>query len=532
MKYVQFFFFVLVTVLASTSIVNAQWTSNSGSQQVYLNATTDAYSVGVGAGANNSQSILAKFHVANEALFSTSSMTTGPSLGAGNLSIAGSNGGLSIWKGSLTSINDTTTVGNRWLWYNPDGGLRVRTGSRGDVLALTTGGNIGIGSISNLTARLTVEANSPTLRIRDSISQATAQGTLGTLDFTDAYQTTGAEARISALRDSTSGSSSHNPSALTFSTMNGGTTLNEVMRMDYKGNMGIGTTSPQNKLDVNGGIYAHGSVGVGVASPAAPIDILNSSGGGTLIKAKGSTSTSVVTLQLLSTAASGEVDQDLVGSSGSGSHSTIATAGDYALTNYYNGVIFSARNNSGSFHFATGFATDTERVTISHLGNLGLGTTTPGNKLNVVGGVVIGNTYGSDTSKHPQTGGMLVEGSVGIASTVTTSDSCMLKVNGRIKAKEVVVDTTGWADFVFDQNYPLASLNEVEKVINQEKHLPGVPTADEVGKNGVNVGQIQSKLLQKIEELTLYVIDQNKRLTKLTSENEQLKKRVAAVEEK
>jgi hypothetical protein len=65
---------------------------------------------------------------------------------------------------------------------------------------------------------------------------------------------------------------------------------------------------------------------------------------------------------------------------------------------------------------------------------------------------------------------------------------------------------------VFDKNYKLNSLTEVEKFINEHKHLPDVPSASEVKENGINVGDIDAKLLQKIEELTLYMIEQNKKI--------------------
>ena len=63
------------------------------------------------------------------------------------------------------------------------------------------------------------------------------------------------------------------------------------------------------------------------------------------------------------------------------------------------------------------------------------------------------------------------------------------------------------------------------------KHLPGIPSADEVKKNGVSIGDMQAKLLQKVEELTLHVIEQNKKLENLKAENETLKKQMAGLQE-
>lgn len=87
-----------------------------------------------------------------------------------------------------------------------------------------------------------------------------------------------------------------------------------------------------------------------------------------------------------------------------------------------------------------------------------------------------------------------------------------LSVNGKIRAKEVVVEA-GWSDFVFEDNYPLKRLEDVEAFIKENKHLPDIPSEQDIQENGVSLGEINSKLLQKIEELTLYIIDQNKRLS-------------------
>jgi hypothetical protein len=89
-----------------------------------------------------------------------------------------------------------------------------------------------------------------------------------------------------------------------------------------------------------------------------------------------------------------------------------------------------------------------------------------------------------------------------------------LAVNGNIRGKEVVVET-GWADFVFDKKYKLPALSEVEKFIRQNKHLPGIPSAQEIQTNGLKVGDMQTKMMQKIEELMLYVIALKKEIEEL-----------------
>lgn len=86
-----------------------------------------------------------------------------------------------------------------------------------------------------------------------------------------------------------------------------------------------------------------------------------------------------------------------------------------------------------------------------------------------------------------------------------------LAVNGNIRAKEIKVET-GWADFVFYKNYKLPTLAEVENQIQKKGHLKDIPSSKEVEKNGIFLGEMQSKLLQKIEELTLYAIAQEKEI--------------------
>lgn len=96
-------------------------------------------------------------------------------------------------------------------------------------------------------------------------------------------------------------------------------------------------------------------------------------------------------------------------------------------------------------------------------------------------------------------------------------------LQGKFEAKELKVTLTPTADFVFDEKYNLPKLEEVEKHIKEKKHLPEIASAAQMEKDGVNVGEFQIKLLQKIEELTLYSIEQNKQLKMQAKEIEILK---------
>ncbi|MGJ8732294.1 MAG: hypothetical protein ACSHW4_04085 [Cellulophaga sp.] len=97
-----------------------------------------------------------------------------------------------------------------------------------------------------------------------------------------------------------------------------------------------------------------------------------------------------------------------------------------------------------------------------------------------------------------------------------------LAVNGKIRAQEIKVET-GWSDFVFYDDYKLPTLEQVENHIKEKGHLKDIPSAKEVEENGILLGEMDSKLLQKIEELTLYTIQQEKKIQKFEKQNEQLK---------
>ena len=98
----------------------------------------------------------------------------------------------------------------------------------------------------------------------------------------------------------------------------------------------------------------------------------------------------------------------------------------------------------------------------------------------------------------------------------TANPDSKLTVNGTVHAKEVLIDLNGpLADYVFDPGYALPSLTEVKKYIEENKHLPDMPSAAQVEKGGMSVGEMQNLLLQKIEELTLYTLEQQREIEKL-----------------
>ena len=128
---------------------------------------------------------------------------------------------------------------------------------------------------------------------------------------------------------------------------------------------------------------------------------------------------------------------------------------------------------------------------------------------------------------------MIMKAETGNVGIGTTSPTEKLEVNGTIRTKRVKVEATGWPDYVFSENYELRTLDELEQYIQQHQHLPEIPSAQETENNGQDLGEIQSVLLKKIEELTIYLIQENKhnkaqekRLRVLEEENNQLKKQL------
>lgn len=143
------------------------------------------------------------------------------------------------------------------------------------------------------------------------------------------------------------------------------------------------------------------------------------------------------------------------------------------------------------------------RLFLHNDGNVGIGTSNPRSLLEVKGEISSEDVY--------------VAGRIGIGTTTPQSE---LAVNGIITAKEVKVTVEGFPDYVFNPEYKLRSLNELEEYIKFNKHLPDIPTEKDVRKTGLDLGQMNANLLKKVEELTLYIIELDKEVKELKSELE------------
>lgn len=209
-------------------------------------------------------------------------------------------------------------------------------------------------------------------------------------------------------------------------------------------------------------------------------------------------------------------------------------------------------NNVGNYICLTTNAI--ERIRIDNGGNVGIGTTSPNNaKLQIQGNgtydavlrLLNNGSNGGDwsliSSNDSWTAGpgnlLFASGDPSSANTKfaitklgnvgigTTSPAYKLDVCGTIRAKEVKVDLLGGCDFVFRSDYKLMNLKELGIFVKTNQHLPEIASEKEMIENGVNMKEFQMKLLQKIEELTLYTIEQNKKV-------EQQNAKIQALEEK
>jgi hypothetical protein len=159
-------------------------------------------------------------------------------------------------------------------------------------------------------------------------------------------------------------------------------------------------------------------------------------------------------------------------------------------------------------------------------GNVGLGTSSPTAQFHTTGSVRFAGLTQDSILTHvlvsDANGNLYYRSASSLAATDFPHSS--LAVNDTIKAKNLTLHPSRWADYVFDSSYRLPALSEIKTYIRHEHHLPGVLSAAEVEKSGIDVGENQAVLLKKVEELTLYVIRQDEEIKKMKIEIAELKK--------
>lgn len=324
----------------------------------------------------------------------------------------------------------------------------------------------------------------------------------------------------------------------------------EAFRILDNGNVGVGTTNPTYKLDVAGNgrfttdIMVNSiSIGKGSGSLASNT-IIGLTAGPVNTTGFNNSFLGNFSGQFNTTGSDNSFFGYGSGSLNTGSYNSYfgSKAGQGSTSgtrNTYMGLTAGYQNTTGNDNAFIGCQSGVYSTTGSRntfIGANGGFNFTSGNDNTIIGyGPVIynpksvgsGNTFiGSNISGYdPATSNSVIiadgtgnvrfysssNGNVGIGTTKTADLTYKLYVETGIRTRKVKIDAITWADFVFEEKYNLLPLTELEKYIKENNHLPLVPTAAEVEKDGIDLGSNQTLLLQKIEELTLYIIDLNKK---------------------
>jgi len=291
---------------------------------------------------------------------------------------------------------------------------------------------------------------------------------------------------------------------------------NERFRITNSGNVGIGTTSPTQLLhlwapaNINAALKISSDNGganniLQVVHPAAGSSGLQVQNGGGSVLMQFDNNTGNVGIGTTNPGTKLEIDQN-------------GTAYNIGYGGWWSGFRTSAQ--TGVFGFQ-----QNDRACFGLAGNVyNIGFSA--NSMGIFNGSTTPEDVYLINQNGPSPGFMVLKasGNVGIG---TASPGYRLDVAGAIHASEIITNNYDWADYVFKPAYKLASLSEVEGAIKRDGHLPGMPSAADVAAHGLNMGEMQAKLLQKIEELTLHQIDQEKRIEQLEKENTGLRERAA-----
>ncbi len=345
-----------------------------------------------------------------------------------------------------TNSGSTNAPAIRWqddsgIYYagirgQSDGSIQFGTGWLSEVMRMTPEG-LSVSGILKSTGAYTLESANPTLILKEE----------GIADNDFDIQVNNGDFKILKVDDARS-------------------VFEDVFTILDNSTVGIGTSLPNGRLEIKGnsGVYSDFAGYEGITSSnflpngKEPTLVISENLAGTLIPATG-----------------GQVTYRGGISFGRGGPGIYSINPNPAGSAYYGEIRFHTTYWDGSNY------SNADRMVIKLNGNIGIGTTTPTNKL---------------------------------------------EVNGKIRSKEVIVEATGWPDYVFEADYDLPTLAEIEAFIKANKHLPEVPSAKQVEENGLTLGEMNALLLKKIEELTLHTIAIKKEVDTLKKENEILKEKI------
>ncbi|TYP76329.1 tail fiber protein [Aquimarina intermedia] len=298
--------------------------------------------------------------------------------------------------------------------------------------------------------------------------------------------------------------------------------------------------NPQNNF-----VYNNGKVGIGISIPTSQLHLNNAAGGSFLKFTRGTGNVNFAMENNLNKlyiyTGTGSITQGLAidenGQIGIGNdnptsqlHLKNAAGGSFLkFTRGTGNVNFAMENNVNKLYVYTGTGNITHGLSIDENGQIGIGNGNPTSQLhlkNAAGGSFMKFTRGTGnanftmennldklyiytgTSNFNQGLSINENGKVGIGTSNHTADA-LLTVKGAIHSTEIkVLANAGVPDYVFEESYKLRTLEEVKEYITKHKHLPEIPSAKEIDKNGgFDVGEMNLMLLKKIEELTLYQIE-------------------------
>jgi len=278
------------------------------------------------------------------------------------------------------------------------------------------------------------------------------------------------------------------------------------------GNVGIGTSSPANTLDVSGGINTSGSSSLNgvifntvftyykeVQALGYDLNIL-SGDGNSLLFLPYTSSSAYARFQNYGLVIDGSVG---IGTT------TPATTLDVNGTGNFSGSLSTGTLADGTNTFQEVLANSYYGIPdVSYPGQFRW-YASPNNSLYKNNALYQMRSWDAGTNTENTILTLTGGGNVGIG---TTTPDQLLSVAGNIHAEEVLVNLTGFEDRVFKKTYHLPTLTEVKAYIDQNHHLPGVPSEGEVMKNGLKLGDMDRTLTKKVEELTLYLIEKDKQL--------------------
>lgn len=287
-------------------------------------------------------------------------------------------------------------------------------------------------------------------------------------------------------------------------------------------------------------LAAGGNVGIGTGTPSSKLDVRND-GRAVLVQAVIVGRSSYMEFNN-SNGLRGLLGADGLGFSGAANQLTIATWTNHPIKFFTNQIERMAINNIGDVGIGTGspaeklhiYATDDPTILLQSDGINELSGKVSMRQSDLTGADMYYDGVSDALMFETMTGGssngikMLIDqdGNVGIGNNLKTDSllaTYILTVRGKIACEDIsTVGAGGWPDYVFADDYDLMPLEELQSEINKNKHLPGIPSAADVLEDGVLLGEMQSKLLEKIEELTLYIIEINTQIKDLKSENEKL----------